>query len=319
MPDLTGCTVKKGSPGDAAGVLKLINQIQPHLPWSREHFMWQYYGDLGEESTILYLVLSGERVVSMFAAVKKRFCFRGELKDGYMIQEVMTHPDFRGPRGLLRHLIEWSRGDSDEMGSYMYGFPNKLSENSYRRMGWRELGRVPARTMKPVRIEPHEESCLVEGVEQFDERADSIWNGAELEIGVCRDAHFLNWRYARPDTEYLRFYLDRDRGFLVLKLYEAEDGSKVLHLLDLVVERTARELIRPALEFTSNFAVEKQAGRVTAWLFEGHPYAEGFDAGGLRLDPDHDRFVLVRPPGEDFSEILQTGAWHLTQGDSDVY
>ncbi len=62
------------------------------------------------------------------------------------------------------------------------------------------------------------------------------------------------------------------------------------------------------------------APEVTAWLPEGHPYAEAFDLFGLRHEAGSGRFIFTTGPQALVETgLLTAGNWHLTQGDSDVY
>lgn len=321
MLDLTGCSVRMGSRDDLDNILQLMNLVQPHVPWSAEHFMWQFYdSNQGKDSSLLYLILSGGAVVSLYSAVKKWFSIRGEIKEAVMIQDVMTHPDFRG-RGFLNHLAKLCVNDIVKSGYFAYTFPNKLSENSFRRNGWTELTKIPLRTLTinsfDKNFNAHEED-LVEPIVRFDERATRIWNDSGLLVGGYRDASFLNWRYSKPETQYFKFYLKKDEGYLVLKIFDRGD-QRVLHLLDIVVSKSSRDLIKPALEFTKEFASINKAGLITCWMNLGHPYSSIFDKFGFSLDPNSDRFSFVMSPNKDLELFSNAAVWHLTQGDSDIY
>ena len=144
-----------------------------------------------------------------------------------------------------------------------------------------------------------------------------IWRDSGLRIGVERSAEYLNWRYRRPHEEYVRFWIEGGAGVLILKLYDLED-SRLLHICDLVVVREARTLIKEILGFCHGFARANGARRITAWLPDGHPYADDFDAFGLKRDRRYDRFAFAIPL-RDAAGLLTASDWHLTQGDSDVY
>jgi GNAT superfamily N-acetyltransferase len=319
MADLQGCHVRMGTREDMDKILGLINRVQPDIPWSPEHFLWQFYGTDGANSSLLYLIISGDDVVSLYSAIKKRCWVGGELREAVMVQDVMTHPDFRG-RGFLDHLARVCAQDILDNGFCAYTFPNKLSENSFRRNGWTELSGIPLREMELVPRERGLDSagCMAEPVACFDERAARIWGASGIAVGVYRDAEFLNWRYSRPGTEYFRFYMRGDEGYLVLKLFDRGD-TKVLHLLDLVVSAASKDMVRSALEFTRDFATKMKADRLTCWLHQAHPYAQVFEEFGLALDTDSDRVCFVRSPERDEPRFSDAAAWHLTQGDSDIY
>jgi hypothetical protein len=305
--------IERATPADAPALLALINLIQPHVPWDEAHLRWQFFEPPAGPAR-LYVVRDGADIVSLYAAIAQRLRTPAGLAPAFMIQDVMTRPDFRG-RGLLHLLgarcLEEIRAD----GATGYTFPNKLSEGSFRRTGWSEWGRVPARTAELRERAEQAAQALVEPITGgFTEEDTAAWAASGLGVGVHRDAAFLDWRYRKPGATYERFRVRGGRGFLVLKVYDAPAGRTV-HVCDLVLRADARDELAPLLRFVLALASVRGARRVTAWLPDGHPYAAAFDEAGLRLDADSDRYVfLTGPTGVD------AGApWHLTQGDSDVY
>ena len=314
--NLENCSVRMGTVDDANKILELINLIQPEEPWSYEHLMWQYFSSWGNAN--LYLIENNETLVSLYAAVKKKIYVHGEIKEAFMIQDVMTQPALRG-RGFLNHLGKLCINDIVDSKSFAYVFPNKFSENSFRRNGWLELTKIPLRTLE---ITSNGENFktpegLVDRIEEFDDTATRIWHNSGLEIGVHRDDLFLNWRYSKPATTYFKFYLKKDKGFFILKIFE-KDNQKKLHILDLVVCITAKNLIIPALQFIKQFAATNSANVITCWLSKQHPYSDLFDEFGLLLDANTEKFAFVVSP-ENKKEFSDVNRWHLTQGDSDVY
>jgi hypothetical protein len=313
--DLKEYTVRMGSRKDAIKIIELINLIQPQEPWSYEHFMWQYY-DSQPGDPCLYLIFHQDNLVSLYAAVKKSCYIQGEIKEGFMIQDVMTHPEYRG-QGFLNYLSSLCVNNIIKGSYFAYTFPNKLSENSFRRNGWKELTKIPLRTMNVKNIRNREENIL-EQVNQFDHKVTKIWHDSGLPVGVHRDTSFLNWRYSRPETTYFKFCIKKDKGYLVLKLFDKGD-TKCLHLLDIVVVCSFQEIIHTILKSIKAFASMKGAEMITCWLHKNHPYANTFDEFGFLLDPNHDRYSFVMAPDKDLEIFSSANLWHLTQGDSDVY
>ena len=226
---------------DVNDILDLINLVQPKNPWSYEYLMWQYFSSYGHAN--LYLITNNDKIVSLYASIKKKIYVNGKTKDAFMIQDVITHPDFRG-RGFLNYLGKLCVDDIINSKSFAYVFPNKLSENSFRRNGWMELTKIPLRTKEIIFDDKNFKTSEIfeNRIEQFDDVSTEIWNNSGLNIGLHRDNLFLNWRYSRPSTKYFKFYLKNDKGFFILKMFE-NNNQKKLHILDLVVCKTARNLI----------------------------------------------------------------------------
>ncbi|MBT6119472.1 MAG: GNAT family N-acetyltransferase [Rhodospirillaceae bacterium] len=312
-----GLPVVMAGRADADGVLALVNAVQPHIPWSEADLAWQYFDGPGETPARLYAIRDGERLVALYGAVAKPFRLGPRTVTGFMIQDVMTDPAYRG-RGYLNFLAGLCAEDirnSDDIG---YTFPNKQSENSFRRNGWHALMTVPMRGKTPVGARTGDGVDLEELPGPLGDRATSVWRDSGLACGVERTGPAIDWRYGRPGVIYRRFAIPDGAGFVVLKRYAREDGPLV-HICDLVVTAAARGRLPAFLGAIEAVAARDGAAALTAWLPPGHPYAEAFDSYGLRIDPTHDRvmFVTGRAPMQPL--LADPAAWHLSQGDSDVY
>lgn len=318
MTVLPTLEVERATPADAGALLALINLVQPHVPWDRAHLDWQFFEPPSGQAR-LYVMRDAGAIVALYSAIPQRLWTGAGTVATWMVQDVMTQPAYRG-RGFLHRLGERCLEELRADGATGYTFPNKQSEGSFRRLGWTEVGLVPRRTAtvrraargptaararSDVRIEP------VRGG-PFAAAAMDAWTAAEVGVGVHRDAAFLNWRYHKPGATYDRFDVDAGRGFLVLKQFDGGDDGRVMHVCDLVLRADARDLLDAVLEFAHQAAERAGADRLTAWLPAAHPYAPAFERAGLHLDADHDRYM--------FATGLPDGcAWHVTQGDSDVY
>lgn len=303
---------------DEAALLTLINLVQPHVPWSREQLSWQFFeGPAGPAK--LYVIRDGAAIISLYAAVPQWLSVDGRVVEARMVQDVMTHPDFRG-RGFLHQLGASCALDLERAHAVGYTFPNNLSEKSFRRGAWSELTTVPARTKALLDTPRGDDDLPVAEVESFAGGwAGEVWSASEIPLGIRRDDDYLNWRYRKPNNRYFKFKVGANRGLLVFKIYE--DGARrILHLLELVLRANSRALLPDLLRFCERFGRTHAAESLTAWLPDGHPYASGFDEAGLTIDSSRVRFVFVRPaPGVAADRLTNAAAWHLTQGDSDVY
>jgi GNAT superfamily N-acetyltransferase len=295
----------RAGPENTDELLGLIGLVQPHVPWGREHLAWQFLRPPAGPAR-LYVARDAGKIVSLYVAVVQRVRTGDQLARGCMIQDVMTDPAYRG-RGLLHRLGAECLAEMRAAGDVGYTFPNKLSEGSFRRLGWDELHRVPLR--KRTLGEPIEaETIAASRPGDFSQRAGAIWRRANLGIGVERDAAFLAWRYSKPGAIYDCMVLGEDDGFLVTKQYRGATGL-TMHVCDLVVADMRH--VAPSLALVDKLARAAGASELTAWLPASHPYASAFDDAGLMLVADHDRYMFTTGP------VL--GSWHVTQGDSDVY
>lgn len=310
---------------DADDILALINVVQPHVPWTRAHLSWQFFETPAGPSLVYLLRDQGSRLVALYAAVTQVARVAGREYPARMVQDVMTHPDYRG-RGFLHRLGALCIEDMGRDNAIGYTFPNEQSEKSFRRLGWTELCAVPHREKS---VQPKVRAG-VRGIRQpdirqidgpFDPAVSEIWVASGFPVGVRRDAAFLNWRYRKPGATYHRFLIGEGAGILVLKLYQGDQG-RVVHICECLlreVERTrVRVPVNDALGFAELFAHRHQATLLTAWLPTSHPYASTFDDHGLTLT-EQSRYMFVRAPTECRPAVEDLNLWHVSQGDSDVY
>lgn len=265
------------------------------------------------------MIDAGGRIVSLYVGTRKRLWLAGAARNAVMVQDVLTDPEFRG-RGFLNRFATSFFDEIHRWRSLGYTFPNKLSENSFRRSGWVELCRIPiiARPLTAGAGFPRSTQISFHEVDAFTAEIDEIWQQAGLPIGVLRDSAYLGWRYGRPDTTYRRFKIGDGAGYLVLKLYSRGD-QRIMHVCDLVLRKAARPMLPTILSEILALASESGAALLTAWVTVGHPYRTAYDTAGFRPDESNDRFAFVTGPKAELGLLATAAAWHLSQGDSDVY
>jgi GNAT superfamily N-acetyltransferase len=311
----SGFSIGLASEKDETQLLSLINLVQPHIPWTKERLRWQYFQPPAGKAR-LHVIRSGGDIVSLYAAVAQRVGVGANVGIARMVQDVMTHPEHRG-RGFLHQLADNCLKALDAASELGYTFPNGLSEKSFRRTGWKELMTIPLMTMM-VDSPPAGAMVSIDPIaDRFESRIDGIWERSGLTIGVYRDSRYLNWRYCGREMFYKKFVIESGAGILVLKEYAGEHGP-VLHVCDLFVSKERRDLLESVLRFCAGVASKIGARRVTAWLAHGHHYREWFLNAGFIDSSRSDRFMFVHPPAG-LSIVEDARAWHVTQGDSDVY
>ena len=320
MDPAEGLEIDRLATGDGSGldsVLALMRLVQPHLQRSRELLEWQYFRTPAGAGSV-YVLHSDGVLAAVYCAARQQIRVGDRAYPGWMVQDVMTHPDYRG-RGYLHRLADVCLSDLRDAAGIGYTFPNEQSQRSFRRTGWTELCQVPFRA-KAVGRSPARSSNEIASreVAVFAEAATRVWRDSGLAVGVDRSSSFLNWRYSKPGQRYSRFMLDGDGGVLILKLFD--DGtSRTVHICDLFVDARSRELVPGAVRFAEAFAAANGAELLTAWLGRDHPYATQFDHAGVCLAESASRFVFVACPDEVAAECGDARSWHLSQGDSDVY
>jgi hypothetical protein len=312
---LQGIEVVELEESDCKRAIELINAVQPHIPWNEDHFHWQYFGRPGHQAK-LFGAIHQDKLVGFYAAIKNSFLFEGNIRDAYMVQDVMTVKNFRG-RGILHLLGEVCSGAIDGSGGIGYTFPNERSANSFRRLGWSEIMDVPLREAKcgQARVAS---TAHISKVAAFETSVNEIWKHSGMSSGIHRDAEYLNWRYSKPGIQYLKYIVGDFAGFLVIKIFRSEHGLKV-HLLDLVVKETETEWVEDILNFVLSTASELRASSVTCWLPAGHLYESSFAEVGFSNREPQNRSIFLRSDSKQDTLMHKNGQWHISQGDSDVF
>ena len=310
-------TIETLAAKDADLILELINVIQPSSPWTHEHLRWQYF-EPPAGAARLYGIRDGRRLVSFYAAVAHDFRMVERSVTARRVQDVMTHPDYRG-RGFLHALAECCLRDIVAGGDVGFTFPNTRSENSFRRTGWTELCAVPWRkkqldpTARTTRTQ-----LVLQPVSMFDDGISDLWDSAGFSVGGRRDSKYLNWRYKKPGNSYLKFLVGDGAGLLVLKIYD--DGPRrILHVCELLLRSYEPPNVHDVLLSCEAMGVANGASLMTAWLPASHPYSQAFTDAGLRLSEDSGRYVFVHSGKYGPCALSNAASWHLTQGDSDIY
>ena len=300
---------------DCKRATKLINSVQPHIPWNQDHFCWQYFGRPGHRAK-LFGALHQDDLVGFYAAVKNTFLFESNIRDAYMVQDVMTAEDFRG-RGILHLLGEVCSGAIDGSRGIGFTFPNEKSANSFRRLGWSQIMDVPLREAKCGQVGVASTVHITE-VAAFEKSVNEIWNHSGMRSGIHRDVEYLNWRYSKPEIQYLKYIVGDFTGYFVLKIFRSEHELKV-HLLDLVVKEKEIEYVGDIINFVLSTANDLGAPSVTCWLPEGHMYESSFVKSGFSNIKAQNRSVFLRSNSEQGASLSKDGHWHFSQGDSDVF
>ena len=307
-------SIARAAEADLPEILALNRLIQPHLKRSLELLLWQYFQTPARDSRI-YLAREPQTksLIASYGAVSQWLQVGSARVKGWMIQDVMTHPDYRG-KGLLHTLAAVCFEEMKRLDIAGYTFPNERSQMSFSRIGWKRAALVPSREVE-LRA-GHSRSPFTLTPVPVDDLASAgtIWGESGLPLGVARDAEFLAWRYRKPGERYTLCSDGRDY-VAALKLFDGPDG-RALHVLDLYTRRTVQSRVPELLAACLDFGVQQGAVRATAWLPADHPYAAAFDANGLALKERPERFFYTHFPA---TVAVPPPYWHLTQGDSDVY
>lgn len=308
------CSKFPDQTGELTEILDLMSVVHPHLQRSLDWLRWQFF-ETPAGSGRIYLIKEQDKIVSICCARAVRIQSGDQVVSGRLVQDVMTHPHFRG-RGHCHRLVQQCTEDLISKNEIIYAFPNQSSRKIFLSKEWKVLCPVPTRSKNLADwTRSTDEKTVSELTTPFDSTVSKIWKEAGFSTAVIRDAEYLNWRYRKPNQIYHRFLIEKDKGLVVLKLYD-EGQETIANICELFVRAPDLVLVRSALQFCQQFAVQNGVRRITAWLPPQHPYAAIFEEEGFGLVRT-DRDVLVVPTNN--QDLFLNDSWYLSLGDNDVF
>jgi GNAT superfamily N-acetyltransferase len=320
-------TYREAQLEDFDGVLRLINLVQPHIPWSQDYFDWQFLNNPAGRARI-WIAEHESEIIANYVAVPHLFQADDRTTTAWMVQDVMTHPDFRG-LGVMHELSRMCRETlcvSEHPVNYT--FPNERSHNSFIRRGWKEAFRIPFRSLEISHV-PSATSAGCDSLQLLTEPVaglDDLWTtfSSNVRFASLRNSEYLKWRYwDRPEATYFPYALLHSdgtlRGFIIMKSFDRGESGLVSHICELFTDPSDEDAVERLLDGAIHLSREEGAVELTAWLPEGHMYEKHMDDRGFSLDRELTRWLIIYPTGFSVEYVADPSHWHLTMGDSDVY
>ena len=202
-----------------------------------------------------------------------------------------------------------------------------LSRRALRRPDWPQpVNRlVSAVTLPFVRVvarqRPLRES--VEVVRRLDGSVDALWArvAPKLALAVCRDAAYVNWRFAEPPhARFVIAVLRRDdevAGYAVYR-HAHEPRGRVTHLVDLLADPGDDRAVKTLLRWVDREAVTVDSDKIRC-----HVLHAGFRkllkrSGYFGVRSALSLSVKINDPAVPRAFYDTTADWHFTSGDAAV-
>ncbi len=140
-------TIRRADEGDLADILALARRSLGWTDDDASFLRWKHLENPFGESSI-GIALDGRRVVGFRAFLRWEFV----APDGRVVRAVRavdtaTDPDHQG-RGIFTRLTLEAIEELPELGvELIFNTPNEKSRPGYRKMGWREVGRLAVAVM----------------------------------------------------------------------------------------------------------------------------------------------------------------------------
>jgi GNAT superfamily N-acetyltransferase len=220
-PSEPSLTVRPAAPEDRAAVLELLSASLGWLPneYFERFFAWKHEQNPFGASPG-WVAVDGDRVVGFRTFLRWEYLGRGGRSyRAVRAVDTATHPEYQG-RGIFRRLTMAALDDLRAEGvSFVFNTPNSQSRPGYLKMGWSEVGRLPAsvRLRSPgaavrvaqARVPADRASTPTDvgrsAIEALDDPSlpDLLASlPPESRLNTRRTDAFLRWRYGFPPLEY---------------------------------------------------------------------------------------------------------------------
>ncbi len=323
---MESCTARPYSLSDLDGILGLINQVQPHAPFTRARWDWAYRdGPAGPGQA--WIADSQGVIASLTGALPFEWFIEGSLRKAVLWVDTMTRPEFRR-RGLHALLTGMALEDFHTSGvALAYVFPNDNSVHFIQKTGWLRVMEVPlcGRDV-PTRVAGPRSSVSVEPAARFGIEVDSLCQSLRdaFRFALARTSKYLNWRYFAKPGETYQVWVARSKGrpsgFLVCKRFDNAPGQRRFHIVDLWAHPSDEDTWSALLRHALREAVESQATEISCWMPIAAPGRPLLMEHGFEIRKTN-RYLFARTPegSSPSKKAADPANWYLMMGDSDVY
>lgn len=229
-----GLDIREATPDDEPAILELLRRS---LGWSddprfTELYRWKHRDNhFGPSPT--WVATDGDRIAAVRIFMRWEFVRDGQVLRAVRAVDTATDPEYQG-RGLFTaltmHGLEEMRADGVD---FVFNTPNEQSKPGYLKMGWREVGHLPA-AVRPIGLGGASRMAMSRvaadhwsdetGIgKQFGEWAES--RPSILRKSVPRldrhlttrtDEAFFLWRYGFATLDYR--VAERDGNILIIRV-----------------------------------------------------------------------------------------------------
>lgn len=254
------------------------------------------------------------RMAGGYGLLPVKIKINGQILDGSLCTNVMTHPDYQG-KGLFTQMGRFCLATEEAYQSRIsLGVPNENAYRGHMKLGWKVLSDLVFIAKFSLRNKPHRSR----GVPAFDRRVGKLLaqHAQKANLAVAKDYQFLNWRYPkRPDKKYRLFVFEDGgsvEGYVALKYFD-DNGYKKMHIVDIVASSEAAfdDLLLAAESCASS------CDEINCWQVSHSICEKLFAHNGFVATARKDILIMHTNFGENM--VPEPLNWWFALGDNDVY
>lgn len=324
-------------------------------PRSEAWLRWQFFEERPAKLGIHFATPEGSQgsLAGIYAAFSVYLKAGNQKIVACQSMDTLTDADYRG-QGIFVKLAEETFANLPRGGvSCIFGFPNGNSAPGFfNKLKWAQMDPVPF-LVKPLRarylverITKRKLPAFVDlplsrglrarpshgqtlrSVDAFDSAFDALWQrfSSGFQVGVWRDAAYLNWRLrSKPGSQYRTIALDeagRLAGFVSFSV-EARQGGSNGYIMELMHDPGRTDVGTTLLRAALAEMTEAGADLALAWNPEHAPNHPAFRAAHFipvptRFQPLELHFGARALTPDLPTCIVDRSSWYLSYLDSDT-
>jgi GNAT superfamily N-acetyltransferase len=222
-----------------------------------------------------FVVTDGDRIAATMGHMPADYMIKGEQVPARITHDLLVDQDYRG-QGLAKQLVDNARNTGEFLAGGMWmtgpcykihrscgfddvsaprtrililkpnGFAARQGVGLVKRSAVRvALGVLRSKAMRgaAAALKHSERELSISEIQEFGPHHDLVWTSMlrSYDIAACRDAAFLNWKYAHhPVVPYRMLIAERGRrvsGYLVWRLPFGKGPEHRAVIVDYLVER----------------------------------------------------------------------------------
>jgi len=269
--------------------------------------------------------------------------------------DTLTDKNHRSKGLFIKLASTLEKEERSKNVDLVYGFPNENSMHGFvKKLGFTFFGEVPF-LIKPIRLSyifkkffntsshkneeinckinaPEEvafrNNCVIKSISRFEDDYNQLWEkvSSKINIGVNRDAEYMNWRYLdKPEGNYLRYgFYENSKleGVIIFTLKNKHDG-KVGYLMEILFNPENENAGKKLLKFCSKVLKKNKADLILAWCFS-HSFnyfchrKSGFYKFPEKIRPQKLGMIAKTLNSEHAEDIYNVKNWYFSYSDSDT-
>ncbi len=317
---------------------------------------WFHQKNLRGVNSIYYAIdWETQNIAAIYTYLPLILKCMGKVVNGMQSFDTLTDKNHRAKGLFIKLATRIEKEESLKNNELVFGFPNENSVHGFvNKLGFTYFGEVPF-LIKPLKISYFinkifknkvetvpQNHCIMDvasyikiksNVEireilEFDQNYEDLYDlaSSQINIGVNRNAEYMNWRYVtKPDERYARYGLYENnqlKGVIVFTLKNKHNG-KIGYLMELIYAPQDKNAGRHLLKFCTETLKRNNADLILAWCFN-HSFnykpirSNGYYRFPEKLRPQKLGFIAKTLNGKNTEDIYNIKNWYISYSDSDT-